>query len=136
LVIGHLVAADFVTLVDHCPQLGGARLPDGGAAFFGVEAVFTEIAVGAHRHIEPRAVRVGQQVFGPVMVDPGRQPGDLYRRGVYVGLARGNAILTTASALPMYSSSPASAMPKHALGRLVTTTPAALQITANGPSPG
>ena len=44
-------------------------LPDRGAAFFDLHAVLADIAVGADGRIQLRAVRAGDDVLGPVVVD-------------------------------------------------------------------
>jgi hypothetical protein len=99
-VVGHQVAAQFVALVDHGPQaprLGSQAMPfglrrplakirwrrcadidfpDGGALGLHRHAAFGDVAVRAHRHIQLAAVRAGDQVLGPVVVDrpAGRSP--------------------------------------------------------------
>jgi hypothetical protein len=51
--------------------LSGLRIdfPDRGAALFSLDAVLGDIAVRAYRHKEPLAIAVGQDVFGPVVID-------------------------------------------------------------------
>ena len=92
-VVGHQVVAQLVALVHHRPQGAGAGLPvhavgvaqavgkqplvaagavdfpDGGAPLFGGHAVFSNVAVRADGGIELLAVRAGNQVLGPVVVD-------------------------------------------------------------------
>ena len=111
-VVGHQVAADFISLIHHRPQragLGrpahavgvaqaagknavraalGVNFPDGGTASLGRHAVFRHVAVGADRDIELAAIRTGNDVFRPVMVDgAARQVHHLDRRGANGGFA-------------------------------------------------
>ena len=105
-VVGHQVAANLVTLVDHGPQHLGVGLeahairvaqpaceeslgtaldvdfPDRSTAFFGRNAVLADVAVGADRYVKLGTVAIGDDVFGPVVVDAGRQLGhQRWRRG-------------------------------------------------------
>jgi hypothetical protein len=103
-IIRNQVAAELVALVDDRPELAAhprhsvgvaqagrveallarveVNLPDGGATLLLVDAVLGGIAVRAHGGIEPLAVRTGDDVLGPVMIEgaPGRSailiPGD------------------------------------------------------------
>jgi hypothetical protein len=112
-VVGHQVAADLVALVDHRPERAGpgrpahavgvaqaggehavlagfgVHFPNGGAAGFGLHAALADVAVGAHGHVELAAVGIGDDVFGPVVVDgAGRKVHDLDGRRRDAGLAR------------------------------------------------
>ncbi|MNP30639.1 hypothetical protein D3C76_1237200 [compost metagenome] len=92
-VVGHQVAADLVTLVDGRPQgavawlpgqpvgvaqaggeqpvlaAGRVHFPDRRAALLLVQAVFSHVAVGADGHEELLAIRAGDHVLGPVVVE-------------------------------------------------------------------
>ena len=110
-VIRHQILAQFVPLVDHCPQLPGARLdrqcrrvaqaggiglvgagfgvdlPDHGAVDFGLHAALGDVAVRADTDIQVAPIRADGQRLGPVMIDLGGQVGDLGRRAAGLGLA-------------------------------------------------
>ena len=111
-VIGHQVAADFVALVHHRPKGASVRrpahavrvaqatckypvgaafwvyFPDRGAAFLGLHAVFRHVAVGAHGDKKFAAIRAGDNVFRPVVIDGAAgQINDLDRRGADAGLS-------------------------------------------------
>ncbi|MNP52405.1 hypothetical protein D3C76_1467990 [compost metagenome] len=91
-VVRHQVAADFVALVDRCPQCatiwlpghavrvaqargedpvvagGTIHFPDCRAALLLVQAVFADVAVGAYRDVQLAAVLAGDDIFGPVVI--------------------------------------------------------------------
>jgi hypothetical protein len=100
-VIRHEIAAELIALVDCCPQRARLRLPvhavgiakargkyspltggridleDRRAVFLLVEAVLSDIAVGADRGVEPRSIAACNHVLRPVMIDwPSRQVGN------------------------------------------------------------
>ncbi|MNE34045.1 hypothetical protein D3C80_1277480 [compost metagenome] len=65
----------------------GIDLPDHGPIDLHLQAALGDIAVRADTHIQEAAIRADGQRLGPMVVDFGRQVGDLGWRAVGLGLA-------------------------------------------------
>src|SRR5450830_105890 len=113
-VVGHQIAAQFLTLVDHDPQLAGGRFPchavgvaqsrgkdtclttasihfpDRCPSLLDSHATFGDVTVRADGHVKPTAVEAGNQVFRPVMVDlSGRQRYQATTRDIDMSITTG-----------------------------------------------
>src|SRR5690606_23240724 len=91
-IIWNQIIAELITLIDYPPEFAALGLPvhttritksdrkrsclsisqvkfhDQCAAFFLIQAIFSHVTVGTYRNIKFAARRIGNDIFGPVMV--------------------------------------------------------------------